>query len=74
MQHAKQKLPKIGLLYLDHVLRFFDKSNFKGWPDKIEVVVYHWGNDKDRFIEEVKRKEIDVLIGNISGYGLRMFP
>ena len=48
------KLPTIGLLYLDHVLRFFDKSNFKGWPDKIETVCYHWGNDKARFVREVK--------------------
>jgi len=35
----KSKLPKIGLLYLDFVLRFFDKSNFRGWPNKIETVV-----------------------------------
>jgi len=59
------KLPKIGLLYMDYVLRFFDRSNFKGWPDKIEIVVYHWGNDKDRFIQEVKDKKIDILVGNI---------
>ena len=59
------KLPTIGLLYLDHVLRFFDKSNFKGWPDKIETVCYHWGNDKARFVREVKSKNIDILIGNI---------
>ncbi len=39
---AKKKLPKIGLLYFDYVLRFFDKSNFKGWPEKIEQVTYHW--------------------------------
>lgn len=60
-----QKLPKLGFLYLDYVLRFFDHSNFKGWPDKIETVTYHWKNDKDRFIREVKRKKIDILIGNI---------
>ena len=60
-----QKLPKLGFLYLDYVLRFFDHSNFKGWPDKIEEVVYHWKNDKDRFIKEVKKKKIDILIGNI---------
>jgi len=59
------KLPKIGLLYMDYVLRFFDRSNFKGWPDKIEIVVYHWGNDKERFIQEVKDKKIDILVGNI---------
>ncbi|QKJ23053.1 helix-hairpin-helix domain-containing protein [Poseidonibacter lekithochrous] len=59
------KLPKLGFLYLDYVLRFFDHSNFKGWPDKIEEVVYHWKNDKKRFIKEVKAKNIDVLIGNI---------
>jgi hypothetical protein len=53
----QQKLPKIGLLYLDYVLRFFDKSNFRGWPDKIEMVTYHWKNDKQRFIREVKRKD-----------------
>ena len=60
-----EKLPKLGFLYLDYVLRFFDHSNFKGWPDKIESVTYHWKNDKDRFIKEVKRKKIDILIGNI---------
>ena len=68
-----KKLPKIGLLYLDYVLRFFDRSNFKGWPDKIETVVYHWGNDKDRFIEEVKRKKIDILVGNIPATAYETF-
>ncbi|PSW20830.1 hypothetical protein C9I98_08310 [Photobacterium sanctipauli] len=65
--------PKIGLLYLDHVLRFFNRSNFKGWPDKIEQVIYHWGNDKQRFINEVKRKNIDVLIGNIPATAYETF-
>ena len=69
----KEKLPKIGLLYLDYVLRFFDRSNFKGWPEKIETVVYHWGNDKDRFIEEVKRKKIDILVGNIPATAYETF-
>jgi len=59
------KLPKIGLLYLDYVLRFFERSNFKGWPDKIEEVTYHWKENRKSFIDEVKRKKIDVLIGNI---------
>ncbi len=68
-----KKLPKLGLLYLDYVLRFFDRSNFKGWPDKIETVVYHWGNDKERFIEEVKRKKIDILIGNIPATAYETF-
>lgn len=65
--------PKIGLLYLDHVLRFFNRSNFKGWPDKIEQVTYHWGNDKDRFVAEVKAKKIDVLIGNIPATAYETF-
>lgn len=65
--------PKIGLLYLDHVLRFFDRSNFRGWPDKIEQVVYHWGNDKQRFIDEVKNKNIDVLVGNIPSTAYETF-
>ena len=69
----EQKLPKIGLLYLDYVLRFFDKSNFKGWPDRIESVTYHWKNDKDRFVREVKRKKIDVLIGNIPATAYETF-
>ncbi len=60
-----KNLPKLGFLYLDYVLRFFDHSNFKGWPNKIESVTYHWKNDKDRFIKEVKKKKIDILIGNI---------
>ncbi|MFD2177462.1 ATP-grasp domain-containing protein [Veronia pacifica] len=68
-----KKLPKIGLLYLDYVLRFFDKSNFKGWPDKIETVTYHWGNDKDRFVAEVKKKKIDILIGNIPATAYETF-
>ncbi len=69
----RKKLPKLGLLYLDYVLRFFDKSNFRGWPDKIETVVYHWKNDKERFIREVKRKKIDVLIGNIPATAYETF-
>ena len=69
----QDKLPKIGMLYLDHVLRFFDKSNFKGWPDKIETVTYHWKNDKDRFVREVKRKKIDILIGNIPATAYETF-
>ncbi len=69
----KRKLPKIGLLYLDYVLRFFDHSNFKGWPDKIETVTYHWKNDKVRFINEVRRKNIDVLIGNIPATAYETF-
>ncbi len=67
------KLPKLGFLYLDYVLRFFDHSNFKGWPDKIETVTYHWGNDKERFIKEVKRKKIDVLIGNVPATAYETF-
>lgn len=73
MSSPERKLPVIGLLYLDHVLRFFDKSNFRGWPNKIETVVYHWGNDKDRFIQEVKSKNIDVLIGNIPATAYETF-
>jgi glutathione synthase/RimK-type ligase-like ATP-grasp enzyme len=69
----KTKLPKLGLLYLDYVLRFFDKSNFRNWPDKIEVVTYHWKNDKERFIEEVKRKKIEVLVGNIPATAYETF-
>ncbi|MBF0193537.1 MAG: hypothetical protein HQL71_03225 [Magnetococcales bacterium] len=57
--------PKLGLFYLDHVLEFFARSNFKEWPDPIEIVTYHWKGDEDRFIKEVKRKGIDVLIGNV---------
>ena len=66
-------LPKIGFLYLDYVLRFFDYSNFKGWPNKIETVTYHWGNDKERFIKEVKAKKIDVLVGNIPATAYETF-
>lgn len=69
----KQKLPKLGFLYLDYVLRFFDHSNFRGWPNKIETVTYHWKNDKERFIREVKRKKIDVLIGNIPATAYETF-
>ena len=68
-----KKLPKIGLLYLDFVLQFFNKSNFKGWPDKIEKVTYHWKNDKKRFIEEVKRKKIEILVGNIPATAYETF-
>ena len=70
---AKKKLPKIGFLYFDYVLRFFNKSNFKGWPDKIETVTYHWKNDKKRFIKEVKNKKIKVLIGNIPATAYEIF-
>ena len=70
---GKERLPKLGLLYLDYVLRFFDKSNFKGWPDRIESVVYHWGNDKERFIKEVRDKKIEVLVGNIPATAYETF-
>ena len=73
MSKKQNKLPKIGLLYLDFVLRFFDKSNFNGWPDKIETVTYRWKNDKDRFVREVKRKKIDILIGNIPATAYETF-
>ena len=73
MSLANKQLPKIGFLYLDYVLRFFDHSNFKGWPNKIETVTYHWKNDKARFIKEVKRKKIDVLIGNIPATAYETF-
>jgi len=73
MSKKQNKLPKIGLLYLDFVLRFFDKSNFKGWPDKIETVTYHWKNDKDRFVREVKRKKVNILIGNIPATAYETF-
>ena len=69
----RNKLPKIGLLYMDYVLRFFDKSNFKGWPDKIEMVTYHWKNDKTRFINEVRRLDIEVLVGNIPATAYEVF-
>jgi len=68
-----KKLPKIGFLYLDFVLQFFNKSNFKAWPDKIESVTYHWKNDKDRFIKEVKRKKIEILVGNIPATAYETF-
>lgn len=70
---TNKQLPKLGFLYLDYVLRFFDHSNFKGWPNKIETVTYHWKNDKERFIKEVKRKKIDVLIGNIPATAYETF-
>ncbi|SFC60557.1 ATP-grasp domain-containing protein [Pseudoalteromonas denitrificans] len=66
-------LPKLGFLYLNHVLRFFDNSNFKGWPDKIAQVTYRWGKDKQRFIDEVKAKKINVLIGNIPATAYETF-
>jgi ribosomal protein S6-L-glutamate ligase RimK-like protein len=68
-----EKLPKLAFLYLDQVLHFFEHSNFKGWPDKIETVVYHWGNDKQRFIDEVKQRQIEVLIGNIPATAYESF-
>lgn len=73
MALSNKQLPKLGFLYLDYVLRFFDHSNFKGWPNKIEIVTYHWGKDKERFIKEVKRKKIDVLIGNIPATAYETF-
>jgi len=73
MALSNKKLPKLGFLYLDYVLRFFDHSNFKGWPEKIETVTYHWGNDKERFIKEVKRKKIDAIIGNVPATAYETF-
>ncbi len=73
MAFKNKDLPTLGFLYMDHVLRFFDYSNFKGWPNKIETATYHWGNDKNRFIKEVKRKKIDVLIGNVPATAYETF-
>ncbi len=73
MALKNSELPKLGFLYMDYVLRFFDHSNFKGWPNKIETVIYHWKNDKERFIKEVKDKKIDVLIGNIPATAYETF-
>jgi len=73
MALKNRELPKLGFLYMDYVLRFFDHSNFKGWPNKIETVIYHWKNDKDRFVKEVKEKKIDVLIGNIPATAYETF-
>ncbi|SFV69106.1 Ribosomal protein S6 glutaminyl transferase [hydrothermal vent metagenome] len=73
MALKNKELPKLGFLYMDYVLRFFDHSNFKGWPNKIETVIYHWGKDKDRFVKEVKKKKIDVLIGNIPATAYETF-
>ena len=73
MALTNKQLPKLGFLYMDYVLRFFDHSNFKGWPNKIETVTYHWGKDKDRFIAEIKKKKIDVLIGNIPATAYETF-
>jgi glutathione synthase/RimK-type ligase-like ATP-grasp enzyme len=73
MALKNKELPKLGFLYMDYVLRFFDHSNFKGWPNKIETVTYHWKNDKERFIKEVKKKKIDVLIGNIPATAYETF-
>ncbi len=67
------KLPKLGLIYLDHVWRFFTPSNFQGWPDPIETVTYHWKQDKARFIAEVRAKQIDILIGNIPATAYEVF-
>jgi competence ComEA-like helix-hairpin-helix protein len=67
------KLPKIGLLYMDYVLQFFHQSNFKGWPDKIETVTYHWKKDADRLIREIKKKKIEILIGNIPATAYETF-
>lgn len=72
-QERSKELPTLGFVYLDHVLRFFNASNFKGWPTKIESVVYHWGKDKKRFINEVKLKKIDILIGNIPATAYETF-
>jgi hypothetical protein len=36
-------------------------------------VVYHWKNDKQRFINEVKRKKIDILVGNIPATAYETF-
>lgn len=73
MIKENKNLPKLGFLYMDYVLRFFDYSNFKGWPNKIETVTYHWKNDKARFIQEVRDKKIDVLIGNVPATAYETF-
>ncbi len=67
------KLPKLGLIYLQHVWRFFDQSNFKGWPEPIDIVTYHWDSPKEDFIQQVRAQGIDVLIGNIPATAYETF-
>ncbi|MBF0383505.1 MAG: hypothetical protein HQL69_20995 [Magnetococcales bacterium] len=73
MRNTAAKRPKLGLFYLDHVLQFFARSNFKKWPDRIEIVTYHWKGDEERFIKEVKKKGIDFLIGNVPATAYHTF-
>ncbi|MBF0371582.1 MAG: hypothetical protein HQL52_19255 [Magnetococcales bacterium] len=70
---SPDKLPRLGFFYLDHVLRFFNRSNFPDWPEPIETVHYHWQGDEERFIEEIKRKKIDILIGNVPATAYKTF-
>ncbi len=51
----QKTLPKIAFLYMDHVLRFFDQSNFKGWPDKIDSVTFKLICDKDLLAARIDR-------------------
>lgn len=73
MSRSTEKLPKLGFFYLDHVLRFFDQSNFPHWPEPIETVIYHWTGDEQRFIQEIKNKGIDILIGNVPATAYNTF-
>ncbi|OQX11957.1 MAG: hypothetical protein BWK73_16325 [Thiothrix lacustris] len=67
------KLPKLGLIYLQHVWRFFDASNFKGWPEPIAIVTYQWNSPKEDFIRQVRAQGIEVLIGNIPATAYETF-
>lgn len=67
------KLPKLGLIYLQHVWRFFDPSNFKGWPEPIDIVTYQWNSPKEDFIRHIRERGIDILIGNIPATAYETF-
>ena len=61
----QRPLPKIALLKMEYVLDFFVPEHFDAWPEPVGIVTFRWEDDGSRFVEEVRRAGIDVIIGNI---------
>jgi glutathione synthase/RimK-type ligase-like ATP-grasp enzyme len=70
---SKTRLPGIALLQIEYVLHFFERDHFDRWPQNIETVTFRWEDEGASFIDEVRRKGIDIVIGNIPATAYNRF-
>ena len=60
-----QSLPTVALLQMEYVFAFFEPEMFAAWPGPVEGISFEWDDDGSRFVEAVREKRIDIIIGNI---------